>query len=415
MKGLLALLIIMPAILALDCELPSEIQTPVTGNVTICTGQYMLLNPIEVSGDGDLTCKDVILNGSDGLAGVIISGRASVSGCTFEGFKIAVAMKDASQSSVVGNTFENNEIAVLLSDSHNNTIMSNTFMDNAGAIMINNSILNRIYANDLYPTGLLDVTDNLNIYCVDGISNTYHNEEGPGCKENTGIPANATANETIVSNRNETLLNATQIDMLPIEEVVPVKLTSLAEESEIMKTVLLLEGSGDNLDDLLAKRLEQVKAAHEAVSIKKNLVIDRKAKRTTVRTTISVKKKIKDLYIYEYIPKCVAMNIDELIFATPPTKVLQKDPIVVWHFPNANAGDNIELSYDVKKQIEIVPETVVVTHEINVTSKSECSESPASVPSLEVQLLKKNLIPLLIVPLLVIGYLYFSRFRKHFK
>jgi parallel beta-helix repeat protein len=403
---LMMLFVLLGTAAGLDCSLPSELIGDIDGNVTICPGVYPLLNPISLK--GALECEGAILNGTADTTGIIITGNGTIRDCVLEGFKIGVMLRDASGAKVISSSFINNEIGLYILGGSENTIRESIFKDNAGAILLNSTLLNMIYNNTFYPTGLLNLTDNLNIYCLNGTGNEYVDESGPVCPKAVPIPEANLSNLTSFNSTNHT-------SKIPIEEVIKIGSPAGSRVQDVMLEILAIEGHAGSLENALSERMKEITETMEIVSVNKTLVIDRKAKRTTVKTLITVKRNVTDLYVYEFIPKCIAATIDEINFATKPERILKRDPIVVWHFPLAGDGDIIELSYDVNKEIEMPPETIVITEEINVTGEGSC-ETPFSIP------LKKGkeqgsrfILPLLFIPIIAAGYLYLNRFKKHFR
>jgi parallel beta-helix repeat protein len=390
-----------------DCILPSELTLPVTEDILLCLGSYELSEPIEIAG-GSVDCQGAILNGTPEISGLVISGDSKVYGCEVRGFRIAALLNRASGAIISDNRFIDNEIGIYVSESSNNTIVQNLFRDNAGGLALNSSVENRIYGNTFYPTGLVDLYDDLNSYCLNGTGNAYINESGPGCWNE--IPVEP-ANQSNASNASTPL--QVPAETRPAQEVFQIRAPDASLEEALLSHIVRLE-TGATDDGEMAKRRQHLDEGKKKVRVDKTLTFDRVAGRSTIKARLTVMEDIKDLYIYEFIPKCVAENISEIVFSITPDKVLENDPLVVWHFPNANEGEELEISYDVNREVQLMPETIVITHEINISSDKAC-EAPISIPLIEAGVKPRNLLPLLAIPLIAVIYLYMGRFKKHFR
>jgi hypothetical protein len=124
-----------------------------------------------------------------------------------------------------------------------------------------------------------------------------------------------------------------------------------------LKRLEFLELRGSSLvsDDIRAS----FASASEAVIVQKSLVPVKKS-RTVEHTKVSIvirpTKLIYDFVLYEDIPKSVAEHVSELEFSNPNYVVLEDDPLIAWQFAVLDAP--VELSYTVKKKIELLPVSV---------------------------------------------------------
>ena len=173
--------------------------------------------------------------------------------------------------------------------------------------------------------------------------------------------------------------------------------TRLSEDAlkSINTTILSQEVTEEDLKDLLEKE----KLTERAVSVITNAI--QIGNRTRVINKIIPKNNLTDLAVYIEIPKCLAQHINEVKFANPNYKVIKDDPLIMWHF--SNAQDVIDLSYDIEGEID-----------------EECKKQLATLPIAnyiganinggEIIILK--FLPLILIPLISIIFIYFSRYAK---
>ena len=92
--------------------------------------------------------------------------------------------------------------------------------------------------------------------------------------------------------------------------------------------------------------------------------------KTEIKVRVEVKELMKDVIIYEFIPKNIAQNTDQIKFSVDP-KIIQKDPLVAWHFAELQEGT--EITYEVEGEHKDAHEktgTVALSH------KAEKEELP---------------------------------------
>lgn len=84
-----------------------------------------------------------------------------------------------------------------------------------------------------------------------------------------------------------------------------------------------------------------------------------------VKIRIHPKQKLKNLVIYEYIPKLNAEGIAEISFDSAVLEsnsgsfeIVEPDPIVAWHFPKLE--QDLELSYELSKETNILGDTIIL-------------------------------------------------------
>jgi Mg-chelatase subunit ChlD len=73
-------------------------------------------------------------------------------------------------------------------------------------------------------------------------------------------------------------------------------------------------------------------------------------KNTIGRITLTPKNKLNDVNVYLNIPKCMALDINELYFKNTAYKIIANDPIILWHFDNVE--NEIDIEYKVNKKLK---------------------------------------------------------------
>lgn len=159
------------------------------------------------------------------------------------------------------------------------------------------------------------------------------------------------------------------------------------------------------VDDIIEEAVDEPDRAivkDRYVATSENVKITKKPEKrgndTLIRIFIDPKKKMNNVTVYERIPKDIANSTDDIVFLTPPTRIIRKDPLIMWHLTTVEK--KTELGYVVAKKIDRVDtETVAVAEEITLDDVKD----PYS--------LAKLLVPLISIPILGIFIVYFSRFR----
>jgi parallel beta-helix repeat protein len=441
--SILLSLLCAPSIMAQACTELEDGMT-IAGVVTLCEKEYTLNEGLLINAEGTvLDCNNAVLNGTPDISGIsVAANKVKIKNCRINGFGAGIILFSTQNSEIAGSMFTENDFAIYLAQSSSNAIDGNTFKDNRGAVYFNSSSTNMLYNNSFYPTGLIDWEDQINIYCVNGVGNMYYEgETGPVCSEagsnvnfSSGQQDEASATKpsgqeqqpVSVENASGTTAQGqgtnSEVPMISAGKStkrIPTRNLNENEAKDFLMLMLEKEGfAGSGLAAQLDTRFSDYLQTKSATTVRKELIFDSQNKKTTVRILIRADRKIKDLYVYENIPKCVAQNVDEIQFSVKPYKVIEADPLVVWHFPEVAKDKEIELDYRVEKEVEIMPQTVIVSEEINITSGSQdkaCKEGDLGFSVLVGKCSKFDIrlfLPLLIVPLLVFFYLYFNRYKK---
>jgi len=107
-------------------------------------------------------------------------------------------------------------------------------------------------------------------------------------------------------------------------------------------------GAEITLQDVINENLDQILKTRENLKIERAFIS--KGKKTEVRLKLTPLKILKNVSLYEEIPKSAAESSDEIIFKTKPTEIINKDPISVWYF--AYLDNEKEIKYNVNKSLE---------------------------------------------------------------
>lgn len=91
----------------------------------------------------------------------------------------------------------------------------------------------------------------------------------------------------------------------------------------------------------------------EAPIVMREVKIDKEEMKTDVRIIIYAPKYFETVEIEEEIPKDLASTVDFIKFETPPSEIIERDPIVKWKFEDVKAGEKIEILYSIPR---ILPE-----------------------------------------------------------
>lgn len=164
----------------------------------------------------------------------------------------------------------------------------------------------------------------------------------------------------------------------------------LSQDEKTLKFFLEKEYAEPDLATAIA---DHQKTARFTNIKKSSKIVDGK---TTINIKIIPIQTLKDVSIYEAIPKSFAENIDEITFATQP-KVIEADPLIVWHF--AELSEPVDLSYEVDKEIEDAEKkTQTFAHAADFEEKKSS--------------LFMLLAPLGAVPVIIVIIIFFARFAK---
>lgn len=133
--------------------------------------------------------------------------------------------------------------------------------------------------------------------------------------------------------------------------------------------------------------------------------------RTAIKLSITSPKTLTDVTVVETIPKSVAADASELVFAGTQPTVLQADPIVSWNFESISAGETKDLSYVVKKKVESFGDSVTVASGVVDTVAPTPTPTPtpdATPPAQDNTALYVGIV----IVLIVAGYYYFFMMKK---
>lgn len=176
-----------------------------------------------------------------------------------------------------------------------------------------------------------------------------------------------------------------------------------------------LRAASDNLDKAAQNAVEETRRAYE--NAKKSIDIEKTAQVVedsdedliVVRIRISPKADLKDLEIYETIPKEVASDASELVFYDDNVRVVEEDPVIVWAMGMITSDTTLE--YGVRtKNVELIEkaETVPLSKAPSITSASVMGHA-TKVPESEDSMSMALLVMVLFVIVLVVIVFTFRR------
>lgn len=153
--------------------------------------------------------------------------------------------------------------------------------------------------------------------------------------------------------------------------------------------------------------LEEYQKTMEHVELKKSFIhltvkdkfTGEEKENTLVVVKIKLDSTVKDLKVYEKIPKTVAQHVNNLTLIGNYT-ILEEDPLIVWSFANIDTAAIKELE---------------VSYAVNDFVLEEDFEDVKTIPIAEIKPKKTYLyylLPLLLIPIIVFIVIYFGKFQK---
>ena len=119
------------------------------------------------------------------------------------------------------------------------------------------------------------------------------------------------------------------------------------------KVIIKVSNEGVHAENFFILRVRQFTPGQEQPIITRIVDIDRELGKTKVELIVNnPEKNYTAVEVIENIPKELANTSDLIEFATPPTEILRKDPLVQWSFLNLLAGEKRTISYSVSKILE---------------------------------------------------------------
>ena len=134
--------------------------------------------------------------------------------------------------------------------------------------------------------------------------------------------------------------------------------------------------------------LDNYRKTEKFINIKKSSEIA--DSRTKIKIEIIPVQGLREITIFEYIPKSIAHSSDVITFSIEP-EIIQSDPLVAWHF--AELDRKAEVSYEVLGEVEKAEE---LTETIAFAEEAAPIEKPWYF----------NLLPLLMIPIIGFVFIY---------
>ncbi len=306
-----------------------------SGNISIPSQMMVLADNIEISCNGSvLECSDPMMHG------FLIENRGgvSVNGCHIKNCQNAIYVKDSSNIKLIDNFLEENKIGIALEKSSEMNVVDNLFERNQDSIYsLNSDVESGMIFNDndydIEPKiiGLLSEGEDVGLN-ISGDGETFYFE----------------LNETV----EEILEEPEEVEEEPEKPRIETENVEIDEEQalDIMKRVLRAGNSGWSEERIEREAEEAVEKYFEYS--KENIKIKRTYEQQTDKTKIIIRvepvQELGGISIYEFLPKCLANNINELRLMKG-YEVIESDPLMVWHFDSLE--DKREITYEVDKDL----------------------------------------------------------------
>lgn len=141
---------------------------------------------------------------------------------------------------------------------------------------------------------------------------------------------------------------------------------------------------------------EEVRQASQVLQVQKEAPrYDRTTNRTKTTITITPQKGgvARNVTVIEYIPKEVAQSASQIVFSVPPDRILNDDPLIMWHF--AAVDERIDLSYEVSGEVQVTGNTIVAAETVDAKGTAW-----------------HIILPMIFIPLLVIALIGIPRLMQ---
>ncbi len=102
------------------------------------------------------------------------------------------------------------------------------------------------------------------------------------------------------------------------------------------------------LDNIVNENLDQILKTKENLKIERAFIA--KGKKTEVKLKLTPSAVLTNVKLYEEVPKSAVKSTDEIKFKAEPTKIINKDPLIMWNFEELNKAK--EISYEINKSLE---------------------------------------------------------------
>ena len=356
----------MPTAMAIQCITPTR-GMQIGENTLLCKGTYQLDEGFLINKDDTIVnCNNAIFEGIYANAGVRIMGAKDtlLINCTFKDYEAGVYLAGADKATMVGIKAENNEIDLRFYKSNNVTFIGCT---------------NKIEEIESRDNNITKNSPN----CKGAIPNkekwVKRNEKKPVLKE-------------IITHSTPIVAAETPLDLI--------------------KEITIKDTQNPLLKNNAYKIYENTK---NFLKINKNLTYLPDTNTTRIDIKITITNTLPELYIYEFVPKCLAAKIEEISFnGQGPTRIIEADPLFVWYFTDLKQGDIIDLSYEVEGHPYGLPQTITVTDEVMVRTNEYICDKPPETMAIGDCLPKKQnrgwvFLPIFIIPIIAGLYIFLQK------
>lgn len=360
----------------------------------LCKGEYSLSQGIKITENFvNLDCNGAIIKCSDALAIGISLDKirgTKIINCNIEECQNGISLTESSNNEITKNILINNkQIGIALENSPSNRIEGNIFRDNPRSIVALNS--------EVSETDLSN-----NVFDVDPrVIENIKEENIPSPilidEPDMSIILPEEANDEAVSNNGaiEPFIQDEPVE--EDEEVIKSYFEKVVKKRNPAASNKELE---DKIDHLLSIFRDESKGS---IQIERTFYFDEN--KTTVILGIIPKREMTSMELFEEIPKCVGLVIDNIVFENNDFEVIEEDPLIMWSFGANEITEQIDIKYTLEKKIG-----------------KDCADKFKSmgITDIDFEIKKEDyksdprnlIITLLIIPIVVGIIIYFSKFGK---
>lgn len=364
-------------------------------DILFCSGTYFLPDGVEIASNNVvLDCSNSILRGSFAERGLTINKKSSITikNCVIEDYEEGIYLENSTKVIISNNVLSNNEIGIKLINSFENRIANNKDNSTIAPLEVINSKFNIFSFSDK------ELSDN--DYCGDNVCDSLDNinpcedDDGycsPSCNPKSDNDCKTV--ESIIPAEEQIIEEKTEKET-PLEEETKPSNKEILLQAFKLKKQLDEEEAEKEVDNILNK---YAPITNENLVIKRNFEYNPEDGTTTVTLSITPKKKVHNVSLYEHIPKCFSTYLSDIVFLDENFEIIKEDPLIMWHFQVFS--EEKSFSYKINKKISEKCKELFVMVGIATDFEKKTSKS-------------KLIFPLIVTLFIIIIIVYFGRFKK---
>jgi parallel beta-helix repeat protein len=339
--SIISLIITLPSVQA-QCVMPSS-NLIIDTDTILCEEAYQLPYSIVIGNSGvTLDCNHATLKGSgfgEGIT-VIDVGSVTIKNCKIENYENGIYLKNSNNNQITDNELTSNVNGIAIENSQQNSIVDNKISSLEENIVYYNE--GNDYEDNNYNEPLAEETTN---------SAEYNEKEIESEQQEANVLETEYADNLDSLDKEEKGLISSNVNEITIEDTEEAKV-------EITNNV-----NKEALNKIVTIRNKDHEAASSLVEIKKTKTISTDNEgipKTTFETLIKAKEDVKNLVVYEYIPKEIASDASELKFYGN-AEIVESDPVLKKEIGDVKKDEIIVITYEVNKMVagNTDPSTVV--------------------------------------------------------